>query len=284
MFGYVLADGARLDEAQRLRYQCCYCGLCHTLRMECSSLSRLALNYDMVFLVLLLTSLYEPEEEVEYCRCIVHPFKKQPHFTNEWSRYGAAMSVILSYGKCMDDWFDDHNPLRLLESRVFRGPSRRAAKAFPRQSKAVGKGIKKLSDLEKRNIRDPDRAANTFARLLGEIFVPVPDDLWAADLRKIGEGLGRFIYLVDAAVDLEADIRKKRYNPLTSLSLTGILTSDFQRDLEAVLGEATTAFERLPIVQDAALLRNILYSGVWMHYRRAVEKKNKKPGEEGETG
>ncbi len=284
MFGYVLADAARLDEAQRLRYQCCYCGLCHTLRRECSRLSRLALNYDMVFLVLLLTSLYEPEEEIGYGRCIAHPFKKQPRFTDEWSRYGAAMSVILTAGKCLDDWRDDHNLLRLLQSRLFRAPSRRAAKEFPRQAKAVEKGLKKLSDLEKRNVRDPDRAANAFGRLLGELFVPVPDDLWAADLRKIGEGLGRFIYLADAAADLEADIRRKRYNPLTAFSLTGILPSDFRRDLEAVLGEATEAFERLPIVQDAALLRNILYSGVWIQYRKAMEPKDKAASQEGESG
>ncbi len=35
--------------------------------------SRLALNYDMVFLALLLSSLYEPAEEQSSGRCLIHP-------------------------------------------------------------------------------------------------------------------------------------------------------------------------------------------------------------------
>ena len=31
MFGYVIADLARLDEAQRTRYKSVYCGLCRAL-------------------------------------------------------------------------------------------------------------------------------------------------------------------------------------------------------------------------------------------------------------
>ena len=33
------------------------------------------------------------------------------------------------------------------------------------------------------------------------------------------------------------------------------------------MGRATAAFEKLPLVQDKALLDNILYSGVWVGYR-----------------
>lgn len=60
MFGYIIANLTLLDENQKQRYQSCYCGLCHMIRTEFSSLSRLSLNYDMTFLVLLLSSLYEP--------------------------------------------------------------------------------------------------------------------------------------------------------------------------------------------------------------------------------
>ena len=34
------------------------------------------------------------------------------------------------------------------------------------------------------------------------------------------------------------------------------------------MGRCTDSFERLPLVQDKAILDNILYSGVWMNYRR----------------
>ena len=34
------------------------------------------------------------------------------------------------------------------------------------------------------------------------------------------------------------------------------------------LGRFKDNFEKLPLVQDKALLDNILYSGVWVNYRR----------------
>ena len=38
-------------------------------------------------------------------------------------------------------------------------------------------------------------------------------------------------------------------------------------------GDAAAEFERLPIVQDAALLRNILYSGIWTRFASAFRAK-----------
>lgn len=36
--------------------------------------------------------------------------------------------------------------------------------------------------------------------------------------------------------------------------------------LELMISEATMAFERMPIIENAAIIRNILYSGVWTKY------------------
>lgn len=47
--------------------------------------------------------------------------------------------------------------------------------------------------------------------MLGAIY-RYREDLWADTLQRIGEGLGRFIYLMDAYDDLEADLRRGRYN------------------------------------------------------------------------
>ncbi len=273
MFGYVTADWTRLDEAQSLRYQSCYCGLCHALRRDFSPLCRLALNYDITFLVLLLSSLFEPEEDARKTRCAAHPFQPRPIVQNVWTAYGAAMTVLLSYEKCRDDWHDDRNPLRLAESGLFRRAARGAAERYPRQAGAVAKGLQALSAIEARGTPEPDAAANCFAGLLGELFVPDGAGRWAPELRTLGEALGRFVYLADAAADLQDDLRRGRYNPLTALAPGGKLPAAFRSDLAVVLGEGTAAFERLPLVQDAALLRNILYSGVFLQYDRAMDKR-----------
>ena len=56
MFGYISADPARLREEDFRRYRGCYCGLCRALKAQCGGACRLALSYDMTFLILLLTA------------------------------------------------------------------------------------------------------------------------------------------------------------------------------------------------------------------------------------
>ena len=64
MFGFVVADRSKMTQEQLNRYQSCYCGLCRCIGVRHGNLQRAALNYDMTFLVLLLSSLYEPEEDI----------------------------------------------------------------------------------------------------------------------------------------------------------------------------------------------------------------------------
>ena len=284
MFGYIVANQALLSEEQRRRYQACYCGLCRAIGDTCSTASRLALTYDMTFLVLLLSSLYEPEETAGEHRCPVHPLRPQPWQRSRCTDYCAAMNVALAYYNCLDDWRDDRSLPKLALSRLFRGPCAGIAQRYPRQIAAVETGLEALAELERRGVPDPDGAANAFGRLLGELFVWDEADRWSDELRTVGEGLGRFVYILDAAMDLPEDLRRRRYNPLSALSADGRALADWEEPLTMLLGECAAAFERLPLVQDAALMRNILYSGVWLRYRRALEKSTKESDEGGPHG
>ena len=49
-------------------------------------------------------------------------------------------------------------------------------------------------------------------------------------------------------------------------------TADLHALLRMLLGECSAAFEALPVLQDVELLRNILYSGVWLRYDAAMKK------------
>ena len=73
MFGYVIADLARLDEGQQTRYKSFYCGLCRALYRGYGPVPALALTYDMAFLTLFLSALYEPAEQSGAARCLRHP-------------------------------------------------------------------------------------------------------------------------------------------------------------------------------------------------------------------
>ena len=265
MFGYVIINQSDLSEEELLRYRQCYCGLCHSLKERSGNLSRLMLTFDLTFLTLLLQALYEKEESENTGPCIIHPFKKQSWWQSEITDYAADMTVLLGYQKLMDDWNDDCNPLRLWESLPFKRHYRRIAQRYPRQSEVLEDRMAKLSFMEIQGEQDPDKAAGLFGDIMAEIFV-YQEDYWSDTLRKMGQALGRFIYLMDAVVDLEKDRKTGNYNPLKELPDS---KDNHYRDfLEMLLGETVYYFDRLPIVDDVQIIKNILCSGVWSEYMR----------------
>lgn len=265
MFGYVIINQSDLSEEELLRYRQCYCGLCHSLKERSGNLSRLMLTFDLTFLTLLLQALYEKEERENTGPCIIHPFKKQSWWQSEITDYAADMTVLLGYQKLMDDWNDDCNPLRLWESLPFKRHYRRIAQRYPRQSEVLEDRMAKLSFMEIQGEQDPDKAAGLFGDIMAEIFV-YQEDYWSDTLRKMGQALGRFIYLMDAVVDLEKDRKTGNYNPLKELP--DAKDNHYRDFLEMLLGETVYYFDRLPIVDDVQIIKNILCSGVWSEYMR----------------
>ena len=79
MFGYVIANLEGLTQPQKDRYKGCYCGLCRVLKQRHGFSGRLTLTYDMTFLVLLLSALYEADEERGMELCPAHPLADALH-------------------------------------------------------------------------------------------------------------------------------------------------------------------------------------------------------------
>ena len=59
MFGYVIPNQAALSPEAQARYRTAYCGLCRRIGALHGLRGRLTLSYDLTFLNLLLSSLYE---------------------------------------------------------------------------------------------------------------------------------------------------------------------------------------------------------------------------------
>ena len=261
MVGYLIASASSLTEEERIRYKATYCGLCRTLKDRHGQISRLTLNYDMTFLILLLQSLYEPEEKSGVETCIAHPREKREWWRSEISDYAADMNVALAYLNRLDDWRDDGSVLALAESGILKKAYQETAEKYPRQCAAMEQSIMELSYLEKNGIEDPDAAAATFGHLLGSVFV-WREDRWQEPLYRLGDSLGRFIYLLDAAVDLEKDAYKDSYNPFRKYY--GLDNEERFRDiLKIFLADTVIQFDFLPLVKDVGLMKNILCSGLW---------------------
>jgi hypothetical protein len=265
VFGYVTANWKELSKEQQDRYGSIYCGICRQIHARSGNTARLGLSYDIAFLGTLLMSLYEPEEESGKNACLMHPIKRRPWVDNEIIRYCADMNVALAYYNCLDDWQDDRKLSAKVLADLFGKRYPAIESRYPRQCGAIREGIARLSELETANCPNPDEPAGAFGELMAELFV-YEEDLWAPTLRQLGQALGRFIYLLDAAMDYDKDEKKGKYNPYLAMG-TGKDPARWEEYLVLTMGRCTQAFEKLPLVQDKALLDNILYSGVWISYR-----------------
>ena len=270
MFGYVTANMKELTKQQQKRYEAVYCGICRQIREQSSGVSRLGLSYDMAFLALLLMSLYEPEETAGNRACGFHPARPRHWVDNEYIRYAADMNVALAYYNAADDWQDDRKISAKTMMGVFGKSYPNIEVRYPRQCEAISRCITRLRELEKENCTNPDELANCFGGLMGELLV-YREDLWSPTLRQMGMALGRFIYLGDAAVDYRRDKRKGKYNPYIAMGAKEDWPR-WEQYLVLAMARCTEEFEKLPLVQDKALLDNILYSGVWISIRRSRKK------------
>ncbi len=266
MFGYIVANVDDLDDAEKARYRAVYCGLCRTLKERGGQRSRVFLTYDLTFLAMLYNSLYEPAEDTGTFRCPFHPGGKQAYVATPYTGYAADLSIALAYHKCLDDWRDDRSVRARAYAAFIEKAYRGAWGRIPWQCAAIERAFDEMNHLEHAPDASPDAVGNRFGRLLGDVMAH-GHGVWEDALFAMGNALGRFIYLMDAAVDFEDDKKSGSYNPLVAMGST----PEGARDaLVHLIGSTVAAFERLPLEQDVHIMRSVLYDGVWnafeVHY------------------
>jgi len=275
MFGYMTIAPKDMTKEQLARFRQGYCGLCRSLGKRYGQLERLTLSNDMTFLSLLLSSLYEPAEERGALRCPLHPVKKREFVRNVCTDYAADMNVILAYFKCLDDLSDEKGPGAGIRLKRMEEAFRRAEGQYPEKCRVIRECLQETTRLEKEDSTDVDALCNLSGRMLGEIF-SFREDSFSPLLRSMGEGLGRFIYFMDAYEDYPGDIKKGRFNPLRALHEQTDYEAFCLESLRMLIAEAVEAVEMLPLEKDLDILRNVMYTGVWVHYARIHQKEKKK--------
>lgn len=272
MFGYVTPNLSALDDAQRARYRAVYCGLCHVLRERHGLTGSATLSNDLTFLSLLLNSLYESDETKGEERCIVHPLKRHAYICGASFDYVADMNVALGYHKCQDNWLDDRNLISRGEALLLKRAYERVCKQYPHKCAAIEGWLQEIHEIEANERSSIDAPVNSTGRMLGELFC-WKDDFWRESLRIMGDGLGRFIYMMDAYEDLPKDLKTGSFNPLKSYRTDENFEAMCKDALLMMVADCTQEFEQLPILQDADLIRNVLYSGIWSKYSLLQKKK-----------
>lgn len=267
VFGFVVADAGALSEEEKERYRAVYCGLCLALRDRYGQLSRACLTYDLTFFVLLCNSLHEPVETKGASHCAMHPAPAAPRpwARSTWTDYAADLSVALAYHKVLDDVADDGDLKARAAERLLAGAYEQARTRIPEQCAEIERTMAVIRAIEQGGAADdPDAAAHEFGRMLGRLFAR-DQGFWTAAMEELGCGLGRFIYLMDAAVDFDDDAASGSYNPFVAL---GSDAEAVRATLALAAADAAAPYERLPLVQDAHLMDAILYSGVWAQFNK----------------
>ena len=274
MFGYIIPNYDELKIKDFKTYHAYYCGLCRSLREQSGVSSQISLTYDMTFLGLLLSSLYEDGNvSMAECRCIAHPKNKHLYVRSDCLKYAADMNVVMTYYKCVDDWNDEKKILKAFYGHLLKKKEKRLFPLYEEKIKKITENLANLYMAEKQNCKDLDEVSGYFGRICEAIFV-YKEDEWSDFLAKIGFYLGKFIYLLDAYEDLEEDKRKKCFNPFAAIQAQKKENFDefVHQILLMMMSNVGRTFERLPIVANASILKNIIYSGIWQKYNKIVDK------------
>ena len=279
MFGYVRINKMDLTFREYEHYKAYYCGLCKYLKRNHTELSRMTINYDITFLIVLLSSIYQPSAQVFHEKCIVDPVKKKKHIINEITEYAASMNILLAYYKLEDDVNDEGDIKSRLVRRAYRKSFKTAYDKYPQKADFIKACLRELRSLEEDQSTSIDQTSNCFARLLEEIF-DYKDDEYRDRLRKVGFNIGKYIYIMDAYEDLDEDLEKGRYNPFTDykddretlkLRVDKLIGMTLSRLEEAILD--------LDIKVNKSIIDNIIYSGVYLRYKGLINGADKKKQE-----
>ena len=272
MFGYVVMNKPEIKFKDFDMYRSFYCGLCRELKERYGLSGQITLTYDMTFVILLLSGLYEPPTKKGSTRCIVHPVRRQPVRKNAITEYAADMNIFLTYYKCKDDWNDERSIPGFAFGKLLEGKEKKSEKLWGKKVQTIVSCLDELSALEKENATDIDRVSGCFGRIMAEIFA-YREDVWEPTLRRMGFYFGKFIYLLDAYDDVEEDVKKGNYNPFSKDYIIKGFDDQVKNMLMMMMAETCREFEKLPIIKYADILRNILYSGVWCRFELISKKR-----------
>ena len=285
MFGYLRPEISELKVREYELYKSVYCGLCKSMGKDYGILTRLTLSYDCTLLAMFAISLKGECSHVKDGRCVVNPLKKCRFCSSEGDgfRFAGAVSVIMTYYKLSDTISDrgliKRGAARLLKG-LFRRSYKRAEKAFPDIAVSVKEMLGRQQQAEN-NESGIDSASEPTAALLSELCRSLSqDEMQKRILGTFGYYLGRWIYIMDAADDLEKDMKHNSFNPFRKHISDDIsqTMSYCNEVLNMTVAQLVPAYDLLELDSYKEILDNVMYFGLSFQQKHCLfdKKKSKK--------
>ena len=268
MFGTVKPLVDELKVREYTEYKSVYCGLCKLLKKRYGFFSRLLLNYDLVIVAMLTDGLLGETGEVNAERCITSPVKKRAILQEtKGLNLAADALIILSWHKLKDNISDEKLFKKVVSAcclPLYSRSFKKAAKARPELSDAVLKAMEKQKATEDEKSKLIDKAAEPTGDMLAEIFAQTSQkDDEKENLRKFGRYIGQAIYVIDAAKDINEDLKSGSYNVFNlnkEQDENPLETAKMLCNMYA--SEVTLAYNKLEIKTHKPVLDNIIYIGL----------------------
>ena len=253
------------------RFKACYCGLCHALGKKYGLPARFVLNYELVFLAMLLWD-ENDMPVIKRRRCIASPCRKKRYCAgNPTLDKCAGYTVILTWWR-LRDTLADESFIKTIPHRmvllVLAGAYKKAALEFPEFAGRVLEEVADLSEYEARDGASLDGAADKFAHILCAAAPESAQDNIRRPMLELLYHLGRWIYIIDACDDYKDDTGSGRYNPVAARfhNVQGDVPDNRQELLKKTLTHSNNllclAFELLPENTWAEIIRNMIYLGM----------------------
>lgn len=270
MFGYLMPYKPEMKIKHYDLYKSVYCGLCKILGKQYGFLSRLTLSYDCTVLTILGLSLNREKVCAKKGRCVCNPLKKCVFCygdDNGVFKIASAVSVIMTYYKLEDTIVDSKGIKRFgakFLRKIFSHCHRKAAADFPKIEQLTLSMMNEqlIAEREQAGI---DRAAQPSADMIAGVCMCLNNEPSLQPiLKEFGYYVGRWIYLMDAADDLEKDKKHHNFNPFLQAEIPNQSINDYCNSvLNASASRAVSAFNLLDLRDDfAAVLENILNDGI----------------------
>ncbi|CAH2211985.1 DUF5685 family protein [Tepidibacter aestuarii] len=271
MFGYVRINKMELKIKEYYKYRGYYCGLCKYLKENFGEISRLSLNYDVTFLITLLSSIYKSENSITKERCLVKPMNKNLRIVNDITEYGANMNIILTHNKLKDNIDDDKRIKDYLLFYMHKSVYKKINNTYRQKSEFIQNKLKELSELEKDNTMNIDKTSNIFGDIMREVF-HYKDDEYTYILGNIGFNIGKYIYILDAYEDLDDDFKLGRYNPFMNyIDNKEELKNKVENIILLILSFIEEDIMKLELSDNKGIVENIIYSGMYLRFTNIMK-------------
>ncbi len=271
MLGYVRAFKPEMKIRDYEIYRGIYCSLCRALGRNYSPIAQLFLSYDFALAAVLRLAVLSDGCSFTQKRCPYNPAKKCLICSKKEELDFCSHAVIITvFYKIIDNMRDNGFKSKLIAYLIYPIVylmHKKAARLAPEIEKAVAEAMEAQRIAEAKKDVCLDEAAHPSANALGEVFSLGFEGENKQLLYTLGYMTGRFVYILDAADDLENDLKNGSFNPFRDADISdGEKKKEFAARVRGMLNltqhSALEALDSVDIKRFEDILENIVFDGL----------------------